>query len=83
MQENVAHYIRGCILCCTKNLINMKQGPYHPLPVSTQPWEIISMDFLGGLPINRKGNDCLFMVVERFNKMCIMFPCKNTINVGL
>jgi hypothetical protein len=38
------------------------------------------MDFVGGLPTTRKGHDYLFLVVDRFNKMCILMPCKNTIN---
>jgi hypothetical protein len=37
------------------------------------------MDFVGGLPTNRKGHDYLFEVVDRFKKMCILMPCKKTI----
>jgi hypothetical protein len=58
---------------------NKKQGLYHPLLVPTRPWESISIDFVGDLPIIRKGCDYLFVVVDRFNKMCIHMPCKNTI----
>jgi hypothetical protein len=37
------------------------------------------MDFVGGLPTTWKGHDYLFVLVERFNKMCILVPCNNTI----
>jgi hypothetical protein len=37
------------------------------------------MDFVGGLPTTRKGHDYLFVVVDRFFKMCIIMTCKNTI----
>ena len=37
------------------------------------------MDFVGGLPITRNGKNYLFVVVDRFNKMCILMPCKKTI----
>jgi hypothetical protein len=37
------------------------------------------MDFVGGLPTNMKAHDYLFVVVDRFRKMCILMPCKNTI----
>jgi hypothetical protein len=38
------------------------------------------MDFMGGLPKTKKGHDYLFVVIERFNKMCIRVPYKKTIN---
>jgi hypothetical protein len=79
MQEDVAQYIRGCIPFCTSNPINKKKGLYHPLLVPTLPWENISMDVLGGLPTTGKGHDYLFFIVDRFNKMGILMPCKNTI----
>jgi hypothetical protein len=79
MQEDVARYIIGCILCCTSKPSNRKQGLYHLLHVPTRPWESISMDFVGGLPTTKKGHDYLFMVVDRFSKMCILMPCKKTI----
>ncbi len=59
---------------------NREQGPYHPLHVPSRPWESISMGFVGGLPTTKKGNDYLFVVVDRFNKMCVLMPYKNTID---
>jgi hypothetical protein len=38
------------------------------------------MDFVAGLPTTRKGHDYLFVVVDRFRKMCILMPCINTIS---
>jgi hypothetical protein len=37
------------------------------------------MDFVGGLPTTRKGHGYIFVVVDRFRKMCILMPCKKTI----
>jgi len=37
------------------------------------------MDFVGGLPITKKGRDYLFVVVDMFKKMCILMLCKKTI----
>jgi hypothetical protein len=40
----------------------------------------ISMDFVGGLPRTRKEHDYMFVLVDMFSKMCILVPCKKTIN---
>jgi hypothetical protein len=37
------------------------------------------MDFVGGLPMTRGGHDYLYVIVDRFNKMCILMPCKKQI----
>jgi hypothetical protein len=37
------------------------------------------MDFVGGLTRTKQGNDDLLVVVDRFSKMCIFMPWKNTI----
>jgi len=37
------------------------------------------MDFVGGLPLSRKGHDYLYVVVVRFSKMYILTPCKRKI----
>jgi hypothetical protein len=51
MNESVSRYVRGCSLCATINPSNIKLGLYIPLPVPSRPWESISMDFVGGLPV--------------------------------
>jgi len=39
------------------------------------------MDFVGGLPLSMKDHDYLYLVVDRFSKMCMLMPCKNKITV--
>lgn len=64
MQDQVAKYIRGYFLCCTHNPSNRELGLYQPLPVPSCPWECISMDFMGGFPMKKKGHNYLFVVVD-------------------
>ena len=75
MTESVSKYIKGCVMCSTSKPSNRKLGLYTLVLVPSRPWESISMDFVGGLPMSRKGHDYLYVVVDRFNKMCILMPC--------
>jgi hypothetical protein len=54
MQEEVARFIRGCILCCTNKPSNKKQRLYNPLLSPYKAMEIISMDFVGGFFKNKR-----------------------------
>jgi hypothetical protein len=37
------------------------------------------MDFVGGLPMSKGGHDYLYVVVDRFSKLCTLMPCKKQI----
>jgi hypothetical protein len=81
MKSIVTKYVKGCVMCSTCKPTNIKLGLYSPLRVPSHPWESISMGFVGGLPMSRRVHDYLYVVVDRFNKMCILMPCKNHIIV--
>jgi hypothetical protein len=66
-------------VCYKQSPSNRKLGLYTPLPIPSRPWESVSMDFVGGLPKSRKGHDYLYVVVDRFSKMCILIPCNKQV----
>lgn len=81
MHETVSRYIKGCTMCDKRKPSNRKLGLYTPLPVPSRPWESVSMDFGRGLPKSRKGHDYLYVIVDKFDKMCILIPCNKQITV--
>ncbi len=79
LQHDVNKYIRFCIACTIVKPTTKKQGMYTPLPTPDRPWKSISMDYMSGLPSTKRGNDCVFVGVDRFSKMTIMAACKKSI----
>ena len=79
MIDSVSRFIRGCSLCEISKPGNRKLGSCTLIHIPSHPWERISMDFVGGLLMLRKGHDYLYVVVDRFKKMCLLMPCKKAI----
>ena len=78
LKSDVDSYIRSCVVCSIAKLLIRRQGLYTPLPVPSQPWESISMDYLTRYPTTKHQHDAILVVVDRFSKMAILIPCKNT-----
>ena len=83
MNDIASKYVKGRVMCATSQPSNKKLGLYTPLLVPSCPWESVSMDFVGGLPMSRKGHDYLYVVMDRFSKMCILMPCKKQITIDM
>ena len=73
IHKEVEKYVRSCKICKVSKGTTTNVGLYMPLPVPTQPWMDISMDFVLGLPSTQRGNDSIFVVVDRFPRWCTLF----------
>jgi transposase InsO family protein len=84
MRKQVDQYVRNCHKCQqSRTSRHATIGVLRPLPVSENPWEDISIDFLVGLP-ECEGFDAVWLVVDSLSKMRHFIPCHTTIDaVGL
>jgi hypothetical protein len=70
----VKNYVVACTDCLQSKPDRAKYlGLLAPLPVPSESWQMISMDFIEGLPRSNAAN-CIMVVVDRFSKFAHFVP---------
>jgi hypothetical protein len=68
VNEDVQAHVAACETCQqSKYEARTPAGVLQPLPVPTQVWEDISLDFIEGLPMSA-GTNVLMVMVDRLKK---------------
>ena len=68
MRRQVTPYVRECQVCQQTKASNQKPaGLLQNLPIPTQVWEHVTMDFIEGLP-RSDAVDTILVVVDRLTK---------------
>jgi hypothetical protein len=74
MKKEIAEYVTGCSVCQQVKIEHQKPaGPLQPLLIPQWKWEDIKMDFVSGLQRGRKGNDAIWVIVDRLTKFALFF----------
>lgn len=82
MHRQIKKYVRNCHTCSRiKPSRDGYQGLLRPLPVATERWKHIAMDFIVDLPRSKdwEGNEfsSMFVIVDRMTKQVHITPCDN------
>jgi hypothetical protein len=77
-RRDVTRICGRCITCRKAKSKVLSHGLYTPLPVPSEPWVDIPMDFVLGLSRTKKGKDSIFVIVDKFSKMAHFIPCHKT-----
>ena len=75
MKNEVADYIARCLKCQQVKIEHQHlAGLLQPLPIPSWKWEIISLDFITGMPRNQNMNDSIMVVVDKLSKEAHFLP---------
>lgn len=77
MKKSVREFVRACQVCQqAKPDRNRYPGLLQPLPVPTSAWEMVSLDFVEGLPRSGQFNSIL-VVVDKYSKFAHFIPLRH------
>lgn len=83
MNTDIARYVRACEICkAQKPEQQMPFGQMRPRLIS-RPWEVISTDFVGPLPLSRNRNRFILVISDLFTKYSLMFPLKSATSASV
>ena len=83
MKRDMDEYISRCIKCQQVKVEHQHPaGLLQPLPVPEWKCEVISMDFITGLPMTWRQHDSIMVVVDRLTKVAHFIPVKSTYEAG-
>ena len=82
MLQQVRRYVRNCHTCSrTKPSREGNQGLLRPLPIATERWRHVALDFITDLPPSEdwSGNifNSILVVVDRMTKQVHIIPCND------
>ncbi|GKV15612.1 hypothetical protein SLEP1_g26388 [Rubroshorea leprosula] len=75
MKREIARFVSQCLTCQKVKAEHQRLlGKLQLLPIPQWKWENITMDFVTGLPRTLKGNDSIWVIVDRLTKLAHFLP---------
>lgn len=77
MKRDVAKYVEECLTCRKVKAEHQRpHGKLQPLEIPVWKWEKITMDLITKLPKTPRGNDAIWVIVDRLTKSAHFLPIK-------
>ncbi|KAJ0895862.1 putative nucleotidyltransferase, Ribonuclease H [Helianthus annuus] len=74
LKADVVNFIRQCQVCQqVKYPTHKPYGLLQPLPIPSNVWQDVSMDFITNLPLSN-GKSAIWVIVDRFSKFAHFIP---------
>ena len=79
MKRDISIFVSRCATCQQVKADHQKTpGLLQPLEIPNWKWEQVSMDFIDGLPRTQRGNESIWVIVDRLTKSAHFIPVKST-----
>lgn len=79
LSKDIDKFCQSCGTCqAVKPSTQHPTGLLHTLPIPTQPWESIAMDFIGPLPPSENGENFLWVIIDRLTSLVHLIPIKTS-----
>ena len=81
MHDQVSKIIASCHSCQINKTPNkLPPGELHPHDIPSTTWEVVTTDFLTELPISKKGNDAVLVIVDKLSKRAILVATRKDVD---
>lgn len=75
MKREIAQFLLKCLTCQQVKAEHQRAARLlQPLPVPEWKWEHITMDFMSGLPRTPRGNNAVWVIVDRLTNIARFLP---------
>lgn len=78
LKSDVIRYVKCCVECA-QNKVEQKRpaGLMGERPEITEPFQAISLDYIGPLPRSKKGHCYILVISDYFSKAVFLYPCRS------
>ena len=78
MKREIAQFVNECDVCRRVKAEHQRPaGLLQPLAIPEWKFDHIEMDFVTGFPKSKRGNDAIFVVIDKLTKVAHFLPIKS------